>query len=156
MHLSQLIFCFYNSGGTCFKGHQWGSIYKQRQFSSGRYFAERARFCLGHFWGAPGQNICSLEENQKILMISRKKGKNFDVFRKIFCYLDLKICNLLQKLWKYHSFEGAKSLDSGNVGKFGKSGWGRIFTCQGIFWLFLQNIHPCLEYSAPLDDQFMY
>ena len=33
----------------------------------GRYFAERAEFCLGHFWGAPGQNFSSLEENQKIL-----------------------------------------------------------------------------------------
>ena len=34
--------------------------------SRGRYFAERAKFCLGHFWGAPGQNFSSLEENQKI------------------------------------------------------------------------------------------
>ena len=35
--------------------------------SRGRYFAERAEFCLGHFWGAPGQNFSSLEKNQKIL-----------------------------------------------------------------------------------------
>ena len=33
----------------------------------GRYFVERAQFCRGHFWGAPGQNFSSLEENQKIL-----------------------------------------------------------------------------------------
>ena len=32
-----------------------------------RYFAERAQFCRGHFWGAPGQNFCSLNENQKIV-----------------------------------------------------------------------------------------
>ena len=76
------------------------------------------------------------------IMISRKKGKNFDMFGIIFCYLHLRIGNLLQKLWKYHSFQGVKSLYSGNVGKFGKFGWGRIFTCQGIFGLFLQNIYP--------------
>ena len=33
----------------------------------GRYFAEKAQFCLGHFWGAPGQNFSSMEENQKTL-----------------------------------------------------------------------------------------
>ena len=73
------------------------------------------------------------------IMISRKKGKNFDMFGIIFCYLHLIIGNLLKKLWKYHSFQGVTSLYPGNVGKFG---WGRIFTCQGIFGLFLQNIYP--------------
>ena len=65
------------------------------------------------------------------IMILRKKGKNIDKFGIIFCYLHLRIGNLFQLL-KYHSFQGVKSLYSGNVGKFGKYGWGRIFTCQGI------------------------
>ena len=26
------------------------------EFHRGKYFAERGRLCLGHFWGAPGQN----------------------------------------------------------------------------------------------------
>ena len=65
------------------------------------------------------------------------------MFGIVFCYLHLKIGNLLKKLWKYHSFQGVTSLYPGNVGKFG---WGRIFTCQGIFGLFLQNIYPwCSE-----------
>ena len=59
-----------------------------------------------------------------------------------FCYLHLRNGNLLQKLWKYYSFQEVKSLYSGNVGKFEKFGWGSIFTCQGIFGLFLQNIYP--------------
>ena len=61
------------------------------------------------------------------------------MFGRIFCYLHPKIGNLLQKLWKYHSLQGVKSLDFGNVWKYG---WGRMFTCQGIFGLFLQNIYP--------------
>ena len=77
------------------------------------------------------------------MMISRKKGRILMCLEEHFSYLHLKIGNLLQKLWKYHSFQGVKSLYSGNVGKFGKFGWGRIFTCQGIFGLFLQNIYPC-------------
>ena len=28
----------------------------------GKYFAERGRLCLGHFWGAPGQNFWFLVE----------------------------------------------------------------------------------------------
>ena len=39
----------------------------------GRYFAERAKYCLRHFWGAPGQNFSSLEENQKILLFQEKR-----------------------------------------------------------------------------------
>ena len=29
---------------------------KSLGLSKGRYFAERAKLCLRHFWGAPGQN----------------------------------------------------------------------------------------------------
>ena len=59
---------------------------ERESFSRGKYFAERRRFCLGHFLGAPGQNFCFLVGKLQNLTILRKtvnEEKHFGVIGRI-------------------------------------------------------------------------
>ena len=54
---------------------------KSLGLSKGRYFAERAKLCLRHFWGAPGQNYGFREKirNQDKKKTTINKGNNYHI-----------------------------------------------------------------------------
>ena len=62
----------------------------------GIFFAERARLCLGHFRGAPGQNFWFSEENQKMLIFQDKKGRILMFLNEYFVTYTLKLAIYLK------------------------------------------------------------
>ena len=72
-------------------------------------------------------------------MISRKKEKNFDMFGIIFCYLQLRIGNLLQN---YENIIVSGEQNHFILEIMGNLAGAEFLHVRAFFGLFLQNIYP--------------